>query len=65
MNSMKDILGTTKNILLLILTGLAETLLMVILLLLYPVELLTGEVMTLWGMANRKHQRMLKDWDLI
>ncbi len=62
---MKNLIETIKNIVLLILVGIVETLLMVILLLLYPMELLMEGMVRLWKRTTEMHQRMLEKHDLI
>ena len=65
MNSMKRILGTIKNMLLLAAWGTAETLLILVLVLLYPLEVITELLLKLENRVQDKHQAMLEELNLI
>ena len=65
MNSMKRILGTIKNMLLLAAWGTAETLLILVLLVLFPLEVITELLLKLENRVQDKHQAMLEELNLI
>lgn len=64
MNSMKRILGTIKNMLLLAAWGTAETLLILVLVLLYPLEVITEILLHLCRGTHKRHQEMLEKLNL-
>ena len=61
---MKRILGTIKNMLLLAAWGTAETLLILVLVLLYPLEVIMEILLKVWEKTNTRHQEMLEKLNL-